>query len=75
MILQKINQDGKNGETQLFNTENDAHTKNLCKENWLKKRVKGVTERLFTYIMIYKGVGAKGMKDVAYTNRTKVGEN
>ena len=29
------------------------------------KRVKGVTERLFTYIMIYKGVGAKGMKDVA----------
>ena len=35
------------------------------------KRVKGVTERLFTYIMIYKGVGAKRMKDVAYTNKQK----
>ena len=37
VILQKINQDGKNVETQLYNTENDAHTENLCKENWLKK--------------------------------------
>ena len=70
----KTNDQQKNGETQLYNTENGAHTKNLCKENWLK-RVKGVTERLFTYIMIYKGVGAKGMKDVAQTNTTKVGVN
>ena len=38
------------------------------------KRVKGVSERLFTYI-IFKGVGAKGMKDVAQTNTTKVGVN
>ena len=67
VILQRINQDGKNGETQLYRTENDAHTENLCKENWLKKGEKGVTERLFTYIMNYKGVGAKGMKDVTHT--------
>ena len=52
-----------------------THTlKTYAKKTGLK-RVKGVTERLFTYIMIYKGVGAKGMKDVAQTNTTKVGVN
>ena len=44
-------------------------------ENWLKKGKKGVTERLYTYIMNYKGVGAKGTKDVTHTNKTKVSEN
>ena len=32
VILQRINQDGKNGETQLYKTEKDAHTENLCKK-------------------------------------------